>query len=110
MSDKTVDVKMSYDQNNLYASLTGELDHHATKALREEIDHQMCLLRPKALVLNMKQVGFMDSSGIGFLVGRVKLAEKWHGIVRVVDVPLNLLKIFALAGLERLSGLKIESA
>lgn len=109
MAQQNMEVQMSHDGKNLYATLKGELDHHTTKDLRQQIDEQMYRLRPRGLVLDFGQVGFMDSSGIGFLVGRVKLAETWHGVVRVTNTPLHLLKIFALAGLERLSGLKIEA-
>lgn len=101
--------KMSYDDKNLYATLSGEIDHHTAKVIRRELDEQMCRFRPMICVLNLKQVSFMDSAGIGLVVGRVRLAEEWHGVVHLAQVPAHLLKIFALAGLERLSGLKIEA-
>ena len=110
MKAKNIDLDLGHYGKNLYALFKGEIDHHTAQHIRGEIDEQLYRFRPPLLVMDMGQVGFMDSSGIGLVVGRVKLAKKWHGVVRVVNVPPHLLKLFALAGLERLSGLKIEGA
>lgn len=110
MTPKHIDVTLGHDGKYLYADIAGEIDHYGAEQIRTQIDEQMYRFRPSMFVLNLGQVGFMDSSGIGLVVGRVKLAEKWHGVVKVVNVPSQLMKLFALAGLERLSGLKIEGA
>ena len=103
-----IDVKLAHDEKNIYCTLQGEIDHHSVEKIRGEIDRELYRYQPPVLVMNMGEVGFMDSSGIGFVVGRVKLTERWHGIVRITNVPPHLMKLFSLAGLQRLSGLKIE--
>lgn len=110
MTKKRAYVKMGYDGRYLYADIYGELDHHGVKEVREVIDEQLYQFRPTMFVMNFGQVAFMDSSGLGLVVGRAKVAEDLHCMVRVVNVSPRIMKIFALAGLERLSCIKIEGA
>ena len=57
------------------AAMRGDLDHHAAAGLREEIDSTAKKVRPKVLRLDFSEVPFMDSSGIGLILGRVRMAE-----------------------------------
>lgn len=60
----------------LTAKLTGELDHHVAAEIRSDIDERLYTLRPKKLVLELSGVDFMDSSGLGLILGRyAKAAE-----------------------------------
>ena len=56
----------------LTAYLDGEIDHHSAKNMRETIDAAIAELMPEMLVLDFKDVSFMDSSGIGLVMGRYK--------------------------------------
>lgn len=68
-------MKITFEDGVLTAYLTGELDHHAAPALREETDLALVRFRPRELVLDFTDVGFMDSSGVGFVLGRCKKAD-----------------------------------
>lgn len=52
------------------AYLIGEIDHHTAGEVREKIDDTLMLVKPKTLILDFKNVSFMDSSGIGLVMGR----------------------------------------
>ena len=54
----------------LAAYLTGEIDHHAAQSLRREIDAQIDDRLPELLTLDFSGVTFMDSSGVGLILGR----------------------------------------
>ena len=98
--------QMSYDDKNLYATLSGEIDHHTAKAIRRELDEQMCRFRPMVSVLNLKQVSFMDSSGVGLVMGRYRQMKLLGGALRVKNYSDSVYRIFAMSGLEALGVLQ----
>ena len=58
----------------LLVELTEEIDHCKTEELRRKVDYEIERYMPKKVVFDFNSVSFMDSSGIGFLLGRYKLA------------------------------------
>ena len=86
----------------LTAHLIGELDHHAAAPLRQELDTAVLSCRCQRLVLDLSRLAFMDSSGIGLIMGRYRLMAAQHGALQVVNAPKNIEKMIRLAGLERL--------
>lgn len=83
--------------------LEGELDHHATKGVREEIDETIGKLRPKLLILDFQSVTFMDSSGIGLVMGRYRTMQLFGGKVTIRGASMHIRKVMRLAGLDRLA-------
>jgi len=84
------------------AALSGEIDHHTAKALREDIDNAAQCARPKRLVLDFSEVGFMDSSGIGLIMGRYRLTQEWECQVELTGASPSIARMIRLAGLGRL--------
>ena len=60
-------VRISTEANTMTAFLSGEIDHHSAAAIRDAIDTQIQINRPKLLKLDFSEVTFMDSSGVGLL-------------------------------------------
>lgn len=89
------------------ARLIGELDHHSAREMREAIDNAVELNMPSLLVLNFKEISFMDSSGIGLVMGRYRNLARTGAELHIVDTPPQIYKVMKLAGIERLA--KIES-
>ena len=65
-------VKIDFDGETLYCRLSGEIDHHTALPIRLETDDRIENSRPRHTVLDFSEVTFMDSSGVGFLLGRYK--------------------------------------
>ena len=89
------------------AYLGGELDHHTAKEMRETIDNAIELNMPTLLVLDFKDISFMDSSGIGLVMGRYRNLIKTGAELHIIGAPPNIFKMLKLAGIERLA--KLES-
>lgn len=87
----------------LIAYLTGELDHHCAVSMRQKIDSAVNEYKPSLLVLDFGDVSFMDSSGIGLIMGRYKLINEFGGTLHVVNVSAQAHKVMTLAGLENLA-------
>ncbi len=84
--------------------LTGELDHHGAIALRRELDGLIADSRVRWLILDFAQVRFMDSSGIGVVLGRYRQLRDRPGGGGVAVLHLNdtIRRIFRMAGMDRL--------
>lgn len=88
------------------ASMRGELDHHSAGEMREQIDSTAKKVRPQKLILDFKEVPFMDSSGIGLILGRVRTAALWGGHVTVRGLSPQLKKMAELSGVSALAVLE----
>ncbi|MBQ7037805.1 MAG: STAS domain-containing protein [Clostridia bacterium] len=88
--------------NEITAWLSGELDHHTARVMREQIDAAVGASSASVLRLDFSGVGFMDSSGIGLVMGRYRLMQSRGGRLLVVGASERLLRVMRLAGLERL--------
>lgn len=106
MLNKTESLKYKAVGDVLEISLLGEIDHHNAVSLRCRADELINKHRPKTVMLNLEKIDFMDSSGLGFIMGRMALTQKNGGTLIVKSPSKNVRKICRLAGLERL--VKIE--
>ena len=99
---KQLEVIFSIFDDVLTAELFGELDHHQATGVREAIDREINEYDTKNLILDFSKVRYMDSSGIGMVLGRYrKLDEKGGSVVisgcsAVVQNILNMAGIFSL--------------
>ena len=108
MKEKQASVRFSHIGKALHAEITGEIDHHTAKSIRESIDGQIYALTPKEVILSLSKVGFMDSSGLGLIVGRLVTAKEVGCTITLTGVDARTMKIFEMAGLERMRGLTIQ--
>ncbi len=99
-------VETNFSQNILTAKLYGEIDHHQAPNIRQKIDALTESLRPSELHLDFSNVSFMDSSGIGLIMGRYRQVTLLGGILKVINVPSRLKKLISLSGIDSLGVLK----
>lgn len=81
--------------------ITGDIDHHASPGIREQIDRQVVDLAPKRLILDLGSTDFMDSSGLGLILGRLRLCEESGIRFTLVNPSGAVMKILRLAGVEK---------
>ena len=79
-------------------ALEGELDHHNTEAIRQQLDRAIARSRGN-LILDFAQVTLMDSSGIGLLIGRYKKLKEKGMRLFVKNVNPYVDKLFRMSGL-----------
>ena len=70
-----MNVKTEINGTSVTAFLSGEIDHHNAPQIREAIDECVAFRQPNRLILDFGDVTFMDSSGIGLVMGRYRLIE-----------------------------------
>ena len=101
-------IKISSTPARLTIELSGEIDHHNAAVLRLEADEAIQSSMPQTVRLDFGEVTFMDSSGIGFVLGRYRIAESCSASMEVVNLSVRLYTMMKLAGLEKLVTLKTK--
>ncbi|MCL2839734.1 MAG: anti-sigma F factor antagonist [Defluviitaleaceae bacterium] len=86
----------------LVANLSGELDYHQAERIRTQIDAAFDKSSCRHILLNMAEVSFMDSSGIGMIIGRYKNAEKRGGKLVLAEMNASITRLFELSGLAKI--------
>jgi stage II sporulation protein AA (anti-sigma F factor antagonist) len=104
----TEDVVITEKGTRLIASLVCEIDHHSAKRIRERIDRAIFRYRPEQLVLDFAGVRFMDSSGVGLIIGRCEVASAVGACVCLSGLSDRLMKLVRLSGIEKISGLAVQ--
>ena len=90
-------------EGTVTAYLQGEIDHHSAAALREEIDSHLTGGQVSLLILDFGGVTFMDSSGIGLVMGRYRQMEYQGGSLQLINTPPQIYKVMRIAGLHKLA-------
>ena len=95
-------VKVEENESVLTAFLSGEIDHHSAKAAREQIDYAVERSGAKRLRLDFSEVSFMDSSGVGLVMGRFRNLQSRGGETRICNATPPVMRMLKLAGLDKL--------
>lgn len=95
-------LQINYTPPDLTLSIQGDIDHHSARALMLAIDGEVARKMPKNLILDLKGVTFMDSSGIALLLRARRQCLELGAALTVSAVPAQAKKVFAAAGLDKL--------
>ena len=95
-----------FDRTNALAVINGEIDHHNAAEAREMIDACICADMPRVLYLDLSDITFCDSSGLGLVMGRKTKLESYGGTLILKNPSEAVNKILNIAGMDKL--LKIE--
>ncbi len=94
--------------HTLTASLHGEIDHHSAVMARNDIDGEIDRINAKGLNLDLSDISFCDSSGLGLVMGRLKKMRQSGGQASVVNPSERVEKVLRLAGIDKLMPIKKE--
>lgn len=103
-------VRIDHKKNVLSVKLCGELDHHSSSLVRNSIDGALSKRRSNGIILNCKQLEFMDSSGLGVILGRYKKIKAMGGDMVACNVSKQVDRLFELSGLKRIIKLYPDEA
>lgn len=97
-----MDIKCIERNGNLIVKIVGEIDHHFTEEIRNVIEREFYKTRARNIVFDFAHVGFMDSSGIGMVIGRYKELKKSDGKVFAINIGPDIKRIFDISGLKKI--------
>lgn len=86
----------------LIIALSGEMDHHASDLARRKIDDAYHAQGARHMIFDCEGIHFMDSSGLGLIMGRYKTAASLGGRVAIAHVSHQLDRIFSMSGLYKI--------
>ncbi len=81
--------------------VTGDIDHHSAQAIRAEVDGEMEARCPERVILDLTETEFMDSSGLGLILGRMRKTRERGIAFQLLNPSDQVMKILRLSGMEK---------
>ena len=97
-----METQLEYKDDTMIVRLSGELDQHYASQLRSEIDSQVAHRGIHKIAFDFSNIGFMDSSGIGVIMGRYRLMQSVGGKVCAFGISPRLDKLIEMSGIKRI--------
>jgi len=91
--------EINIKNNTLIVKIIGDLDDHVTSDLRENLDYALCKKEIKNLIFDLRELTFMDSSGIGLFMGRYKKVSSDNGKCAIISEDKQVIKILKMSGI-----------
>lgn len=108
MEKKPEGVAVKKENGKMIASVFGDIDHHSAREIRLRIDSEFAEGNVTSLVLDLSGVKFMDSSGLGLILGRFSKASAAGASFGVINPSESVRRVLDIAGAERLISIKTE--
>ena len=106
MYTQTSAVSLHTQDDTIRCIIRGDIDHHSARTVRTQIDEELFRRRPLRLILDLSHVEFMDSSGLGLILGRFNKASEIGAEFILLNPNAGVTRILDLAGIGRM--IKIE--
>lgn len=98
--------EINYGNYTLNVKIKGDIDHHSAKGVRERIDESIILNKPRFVILDLSSVDFMDSSGLGLILGRYNSSMNVGARLILYKPTKRIKRILEMAGIERIIEIK----
>ncbi|MCP8616765.1 anti-sigma F factor antagonist [Salirhabdus salicampi] len=95
----SLSVEFESKEDVLLVRLSGELDHHTSEQLKEKWQKEMQKEPIRHVIVNLETLSFMDSSGLGVMLGRYKETKQLGGEMVVCSISPSVKRLFDLSGL-----------
>jgi len=94
-----MNVKHFIEDKVLVFEITEELDHHASERIRRRADYEIQRFMPKRVIFDFNRVIFMDSAGIGLIIGRYKTVSCFGGKLELMNINEKVRRVFEMSGI-----------
>lgn len=96
-----MNIKHFIEDKLLVIELNEEIDHYETEKIRKRADYEIQRLMPQKVIFDFKKVNFMDSAGIGLIMGRFRTVSCYGGNIELINANNKIEKIFEMSGLKK---------
>lgn len=97
-----MEIEYFNEKSILTVKFTEDIDQHIADKLRRKMDDEIEKYIPKKVIFDFCSISFMDSSGIGMILGRYKLVKMLGGNIELINVNKSIKKIFEMSGVTRI--------
>ena len=94
-----MEIDYKKEDKQLIFKINEDIDECCVQKIRRKLDNEIERYMPKEIIFDFSNVSFMDSAGIGLLIGRYKLAEMLGGQVKISNINVTIRKIFEMSGI-----------
>ena len=101
-----MDCKYIQEDKLLLFQITEEIDHHFAEEIRRKADYEITRYMPRKIIFDFNKVTFMDSAGIGMLIGRYKVAKMLGSTIEMINVKPSIKKVFEMSGILKIIPIK----
>lgn len=101
-------INMEAKNRVLCIRLKGDLDHHTAEKLKNQAEAAIQKHNIKHIILNMEELDFMDSSGLGVILGRYKQVNKKQGEMVVCAITPAVKRLFEMSGLFKIVKMELS--
>ncbi len=99
---KSMRIKVLHQNNSITACIFGELDHHSAAQVKDELERLIRRHKDADLVLDLKNLSFMDSSGLGVILGRYKTIKAYGNSMFIKNPSRQIEKVFNVSGIYKI--------
>ena len=101
-------MKTKYIENEkiLIVEITEEIDHHIADKIRRSVDNEITRYMPRKTIFDFSRVTFMDSAGIGMIIGRYKMIKMLGGELEIENATRSVRKVLEMSGITKIISLK----
>ena len=103
---RNLNCKYIQEDKLLLLQITEEIDHHFAEEIRRKADYEITRYMPRKIIFDFNKVTFMDSAGIGMLIGRYKLAKMLGSTIEMINVKPSIKKVFEMSGILKIIPIK----
>lgn len=86
----------------LVVEITEEIDHHEVEKIRRKVDDEITRYMPRKTIFDFNRVTFMDSTGIGMIIGRYKMMKLIGGSLEIVNISSTVKRILEMSGINKI--------
>jgi stage II sporulation protein AA (anti-sigma F factor antagonist) len=97
-----MNVELELKRRTLIVRLSGELDHHSADSLRKQVEQELDKELAHSVLLSLAGLTFMDSSGLGVILGRYRRLNQAGGKMAACCLKPQVQRIFEMSGLTRI--------
>ena len=86
----------------LVVEISEEIDHHIAEKIRRKVDDEITRYMPRKTIFDFSRVTFMDSAGIGMIIGRYKMMKLIGGSLEIENINNNVKRILEMSGINKI--------
>lgn len=97
-----MEIKLISEKKALLVKVTGELDHHVAEKIKTAVDEKIRSTNAVNIIFDFTELSFMDSSGLGVIMGRYKKVRTLGGKILIYGVNAGILRIMEMSGIDKI--------
>ena len=97
-----MNINFEKEDKQLTVEFTEEIDHCVVEKIRRKVDDEITRYMPRKTIFDFSRVTFMDSAGIGMIIGRYKMMKLIGGSLEIVNISSTVRRILEMSGIDRI--------